>query len=710
MAKSNNIIIDANGNEITYYGCATISDACELGGVTTDITDSNKLVVIDDVLNNYPYNVQLTSNPKIEYSDNTQSVAYDDLIVYSGTDTPLIKPSNQKFGVMSLGLGMKASPLQVTGQNINLDDYLSYSSMGSSMVNINGQDTVVVPEYFRIQLTSPFNVYSNTSTLQGYEIIIQNFLSDLYDASSLEITELNINDGFGAMASTNLYSTEVDASRFNITNTSQKRAVVDLGSSALCGMIKQGTSEKKYTQYTNFDATTPQTLSLMLLLSSKLNLQYTDQLISTIDVYFTYLKLNENGDGAFKAKSHMTIELWAENTSKQVAVQFKDLEIQDGELPEIEENESGATVTIDPDRTILYTTNTGLPLNGYTNKLGSEFVGGVSVENTGMTTIDGQLVGWIQYTTTLTQVGLGTLLDANRTTLTSITLPKGITTIQGFQNCTALTSVKFPSTLETLKDNAFLNSSITRLDFGQIEKLTVGYYAFKNCSSLTTIVSPKNMYVEDCAFENAVNLETVEFLNETGKIYVGFGGFKNCKSLKTDVLKYSKLGTLGQECFAGCTSLTKITLDGQMSRGKLTQAWSGLIPVIGWAAAIIEVLSKMNPKAFYGCSNLESIYINDIVQTDGSSLYGVTGGGFAANTFKGCCNVKHIYCNSKHPPYLGIGNIWKNGAINPKTCKLYIPTGRTAAYRSKAQWGDFPLDNIIEYTPEQFTEVENLFK
>jgi hypothetical protein len=115
MAKSNNIIIDANGNEITYYGCATISDACELGGVTTDITDSNKLVVIDDVLNNYPYNVQLTSNPKIEYSDNTQSVAYDDLIVYSSTDTPLTKPSNQKFGVMSLGLGMKASPLQVTG-------------------------------------------------------------------------------------------------------------------------------------------------------------------------------------------------------------------------------------------------------------------------------------------------------------------------------------------------------------------------------------------------------------------------------------------------------------------------------------------------------------------------------------------------------------------------------------------------------------------
>ena len=47
---------------------------------------------------------------------------------------------------------------------------------------------------------------------------------------------------------------------------------------------------------------------------------------------------------------------------------------------------------------------------------------------------------------------------------------------------------------------------------------------------------------------------------------------------------------------------------------------------------------------------------------------------------------------------MGTKNIWKSGAINPKTCHLYVPVGRTAAYNSKAQWGDFPLSNIHELT------------
>jgi hypothetical protein len=54
---------------------------------------------------------------------------------------------------------------------------------------------------------------------------------------------------------------------------------------------------------------------------------------------------------------------------------------------------------------------------------------------------------------------------------------------------------------------------------------------------------------------------------------------------------------------------------------------------------------------------------------------------------------------------MGIRNIYKKNAINPKTCQLYIPIGRTANYRSTAQWGDFPKENIHELTQQEFEEV-----
>jgi hypothetical protein len=99
------------------------------------------------------------------------------------------------------------------------------------------------------------------------------------------------------------------------------------------------------------------------------------------------------------------------------------------------------------------------------------------------------------------------------------------------------------------------------------------------------------------------------------------------------------------------------------------------------------------------CTSVKDIYFrgNEDIH------YGM---GFAPTTFKGCTAVENFYCDSYHPPYMGSQNIWEKGAINPKTCKLYVPVGRKYAYNSKAQWGDFPLDSIIEYTPEQFEEVK----
>jgi hypothetical protein len=68
----------------------------------------------------------------------------------------------------------------------------------------------------------------------------------------------------------------------------------------------------------------------------------------------------------------------------------------DGSLPEVEDDESGETQTIDPARTILYTTNRGMALSGYTDALASAFAGGAAVVNSGYATLpDGTHCGWI---------------------------------------------------------------------------------------------------------------------------------------------------------------------------------------------------------------------------------------------------------------------------------------------------------------------------
>jgi hypothetical protein len=93
MAQTNKVITNSAGNEITYYGCATVSDACELGGVAPVTDQTNSLVVLNDVLDNHVYNVQLSAEPKVEYSDWNQAIAYDDLVTYDGTFCALTSPS-----------------------------------------------------------------------------------------------------------------------------------------------------------------------------------------------------------------------------------------------------------------------------------------------------------------------------------------------------------------------------------------------------------------------------------------------------------------------------------------------------------------------------------------------------------------------------------------------------------------------------------------
>lgn len=681
MSKEIKIYTDSEGNEMTHYGCATIQDACDLGN-TTAAGETNKLIILDDVLNNNLYNVSLVENPNVEYSDNRQAVAYVDLMQYEGLPAPLSSSDNQKLGVMVFSDSYTYTALTAVG-NTTLTKYLLKDSQLIPDLTVNANKTVIEPGCIKVYLNSINNIYVNQTTRFGYEIIFQNFIDSLYDGASLEIKSVTFQDCIDSREATTVseYNTSFDTSPFGFSSTTQKRTVVENGSQISCAMIKQSATDAKYSQFNNFDSTTAQTLSVMIVSvnGSNANPEYDDKLLSTIELELKYQSLDEDSNATFLAVSPLRIELWQQCT----VVNRLDSVILEkdagGVLPEVEDNESGKTISIDPDRTILYTTSTEFPLAGYTDALASEFAGGVSVENAGYATLsDGTLCGYIQYVNPITTVGTGmasNLFTNNQDILTTVTLPEGVVEIsdKAFLHCRNLQKVRIPETVRQIKYQAFYGCGLTEIQLPTTtvdDPLFLYGYAFSDCNNLKEITG--NFYIE-CPQDTSCQ-------------------FSYCTSLISDIVDcisgYD--GVLPEEIFAGCTSLKCIKSRFHTYQKSHSSVWP-------------FTQSTRTHKSFYNCTGLKTIYIDRTGDSDSS---GYNRWGYASNTFEGCVNVENIYCNSTWPPFLGAKNIWKAGGINPRTCQLYIPTGCTNAYNSKAQWGDFPLSNIHELTQEEFEEIK----
>ena len=197
-----------------------------------------------------------------------------------------------------------------------------------------------------------------------------------------------------------------------------------------------------------------------------------------------------------------------------------------------------------------------------------------------------------------------------------------------FSNCQSLMAINLPTTIDTIGVGAFVNlSNLQSVQFYRpsfIESapsLCISERAFANCSSLHFLDTPESLEVsglKDCAFLNCTSLADLMFLSGSSPLdSIGNGCFAGCSSLGWISLPNS-LTYIGEGAFLYCTSLQSISIPSEVTEiGKYAFAeCSGLTTV-----TLNNRIETINEATFLKCIKLRSITIPNSVTTIGNYAF-----------------------------------------------------------------------------------------
>lgn len=115
----------------------------------------------------------------------------------------------------------------------------------------------------------------------------------------------------------------------------------------------------------------------------------------------------------------------------------------------------------------------------------------------------------------------------------------------------------FINTIDLLGDDVTAGMIVDRsiTEFNDDFLTSIGYYAFSNCSGLTSVSLPSATSIYDNAFDNCSSLVSVTLPNVTK---IGSYAFNQCRSLES--ISLSKITELGAGVFYICKNLISVVL------------------------------------------------------------------------------------------------------------------------------------------------------
>ncbi len=191
--------------------------------------------------------------------------------------------------------------------------------------------------------------------------------------------------------------------------------------------------------------------------------------------------------------------------------------------------------------------------------------------------------------------------------LTEITLPEGLTLISDytFNGTTSLTAIEIPSSVASIGSYSFANSGLVSITI-PAGVSTIGYDAFRNCSSLQELtIAGKLDSVDYSAFEGCLNIRKLTMTTDgISKV------LKNSSSLQSTVREIVLTGgkNLPEYAFDGCKWLNKVTLH------------EGLTTIGNYAFNnCISLMSLTIPSTLAGCGTNSFSYCNKLVEVINNS-------------------------------------------------------------------------------------------
>lgn len=287
------------------------------------------------------------------------------------------------------------------------------------------------------------------------------------------------------------------------------------------------------------------------------------------------------------------------------------------------------------------------------------------------------------------------------TEITNLVIPEGVTNISAyaFYHAESITSVTFPSTLESIGGNAFAYSGLTSVDI-PVGFTEIGEGAFQHCANLTSVSIPEGV---ETISANAFTHTGLKSLTLPSTIRSMSQSFYGCESLATLTLK-DGITTLGGS-FNSCTALTSVNIPGSIKEIGYSDfsSCTGLTTV-----TLNEGTEKVQ---FNSCTNLETINfpstVKEVTITRNEKLETVTlnEGMERINSFNYCSALKQINIPST-VTYIGT---FRDCTALEKVIVADLASWCAARHQDSNWYGPQKMAGKLYLgTPESNTEITDL--
>ena len=182
-----------------------------------------------------------------------------------------------------------------------------------------------------------------------------------------------------------------------------------------------------------------------------------------------------------------------------------------------------------------------------------------------------------------------------------------------------------PSASGTYTGDIVIPSSITH-EAKTYSVTSIGYYAFKGCTGLTSITIPNSVTsIGGFAFYGCTGLTSITIPNSVTSI--GSSAFYDCSGL-TSITIPNSVTSIEVWAFSGCSSLTSIvvesgntTYDSRENCNAIIETASNTLVAGCKTTTIPNSVTSIGVEAFYGCSGLTSVTIPNSVTSIGQRAF-----------------------------------------------------------------------------------------